>query len=187
MALAELLQAIERDAAAQIEAVLAAAEAEVRQIEADGQRDQARLRTDVARTVREEHQRDADAEIAIARRNARVEVLVARAAMLERVRTALQAQLPELARPLGTVMVTAALSCVGSARGVLRCPTEWLDHARAVAPPSLELEAAPPGATGVMIELATGTHVVATLETLLEREWPRLATEAQALADRGAA
>ncbi len=29
-------------------------------------------------------------------------------------------------------------------------------------------------ATGVVIELATGTQIVATLEALVEREWPRL-------------
>lgn len=187
MALPELLEAIERDATAQIEAVRAAAELEVQQIEADGERDHARLQAEVARTAREEHQRAADAELAIARRRARVEILVARAAMLDRVRAALHAQLPEIAAPLGPVMVSAALSCVGSAHGVLRCPTPWMEHARAVAPASLTIEPAPPGATGVVIELATGTHVVATLETLLEREWPRLATEAQALADRGPA
>jgi len=181
VALAELVRAIELDAAAQIRALRAAAEADAARIDADA----ARARDDRTATATQafagERQALADAAIAAAERDARARALATRAAMLERVHAAVHARLPELLDDtVGRALLAGALACAGTSPGVVRCAPRLVAHARAIAPPSLRVEGDAQVATGVVIELATGTQIVATLEALCEREWPRLAAAALA-------
>lgn len=181
MAIADLVAAIEAEARAQISAVLAAGEAEASAIEAEAERARRDHRASTLQVWQAEHQRAADAQLVAAERRARALVLAARAAMLERIRLEVHALLPSLVdHTLGRALVTAALSCA-SGPGVLRCAPHLANLI--VAPEELRVEPDPAVATGVQIELASGARVVATLEALCEREWPRLAAFALTLVD----
>jgi hypothetical protein len=80
---------------------------------------------------------------------------------------------------LGRALVAAALVCVGDAAGTLCTAPVLAEAARAAAPPAIRVEVDTAVATGVVVELATGTRIDATLTTLLEHAWPTLACEAQ--------
>lgn len=151
MPLADLVQALERDAAAQIRSLLDTASAHARALEAQAAHDREDRAMRAANACREECRASADERRAAAQQTARAEVLTERAAMLERVRTALLAQLPAYASRVKPALERAAKACAGDRPAVTR-----------------EVP------TGVVIELATGTQIVATLEALVEREWPRL-------------
>ena len=88
MALAELVQALEQDAADQIRALLAAAQAQADQLEADAARGHDDAVARASDAYRAQCRADADACIANAQRDSRTTVLAARAAMLHRVRAA---------------------------------------------------------------------------------------------------
>ncbi len=163
MPLADLMQALELEAAESVRAILDDARARAAALEADAARERTerskratRERCDACRT-------DADARLASAHRDARARVLAARAEMLDRVRDAVRAQLPARASEIGDVLVTAAQACAGTTPGVRR-----------------DLP------TGVIVELASGTQLVATLDALLDREWPALATAILELAKEAA-
>jgi hypothetical protein len=101
--------------------------------------------------------------------------------MLERIRAGVREQLPGLLAgglELGRALMAAALACVGEESGTLRCSPVLADLAREAAPAAIRVAAEPGVATGVVIELATGTRIDATLTTLLDRVWPTLACEA---------
>ena len=101
--------------------------------------------------------------------------------LLERLRAAVSEQLPGLVAgdpELRRALVMAALACVGDEAGTLRCAPVISDIARRAAPTAIRVEVEPGIATGVVIELATGTRIDATVTTLLDRLWPTLACEA---------
>jgi vacuolar-type H+-ATPase subunit E/Vma4 len=101
--------------------------------------------------------------------------------MLERIRAGVCEQLPGVLAgdpELRRALVAAALACVGDEPGILRCSPLLVDIAREASPAAIRVEAEPGVATGVVIELATGTRIDATLATLLDRVWPTLACEA---------
>lgn len=174
MALADLVQTLEQDATAELRALLADAEARAAQLEAEGARDRA-ARTDAAEhACCDECQVEADARLATARRAARARLLTARAAMLERVLAAVRALLPGSTRQVAESLARAAIACAGSQAGILRCTPEIVDEIRPLVPATLRSEPSAEIRTGVLIELATGTHIVATLDALLDREWPTL-------------
>lgn len=174
MALAELVQALEHDAAGQIRALLAAAQAQADQLEADASRGRDDAVARASDAYRAQCRADADARIADAQRASRTAVLAARAAMLDRVRAALRAELPARLDLAGDALVREAIACAGARPGVLRCPPVLVARARELAPSTLRVETAEVG-SGVVIELASGTQIVATLDALLGRECPRLA------------
>jgi len=158
MPLGELLQALERDADTEARAVMAAAEADVARIDAESAR---RCGEELARAVRaatEEQRLAADARLADAEHHRRREILEARATMLARIRTAVHEELPRLVDDVLRAKLAAAAGEFGE--GTLRQTP-----------------------TGVVVELADGTRIDATLDAVLERAWPRLATEAVALVD----
>jgi vacuolar-type H+-ATPase subunit E/Vma4 len=182
MALAELLSAFERDTEAEVRTILAAGTADAAQIDEDS----ARARTEqVARAaapaIADRRAAD-DAKVAEATHRARAEVLAARAAMLDRIRTAVRAELEGLVDArLGAALIGAAIACAADEPGVLRCSPALADAARAAAPATLRVEVEAAVVTGAVIELASGTQIAATLDAFLDREWPRLACEALAL------
>lgn len=184
MALPELLRALQDDTAAEVRAIAAGGAAEAARIESETARARSeRVATAIAKFAAERRAAD-DADLAAVIRGARADVLVARAAMLERVRGAVLGELPGLLAgdpELGRALVSAALACVGDQAGTLRCAPSLGDAARATAPPAIRVEVESSIATGVVIELATGTRIDATLTTLLERAWPALACEALVL------
>lgn len=161
MPLADLVQALERDAAAQIRSLLETASAHARALEDQAAHEREARASRAADTWRDECCASADERRAAAQQNARAEVLTERAAMLERVRAALLAQLPAYASRVKPALERAAQACAGARPGVRRETP-----------------------TGVVIELATGTHLVATLEALVEREWPRLCAAIVARVDQ---
>lgn len=181
MALPELLRVLEDGTEAEVRGILEAAAGEVARIEAEAS---ARRRERIASATAASAAKcraAGDAEIAAAHRAARADILAARAGMLERIRTGVCEQLPavlagdpELARAL----VAAALACVGDESGTLRCAPVLADIARETSPAAIRVEAEPGVATGVVIELASGTRIDATLTTLLGHVWPSLACEA---------
>jgi phosphoribosylaminoimidazole carboxylase (NCAIR synthetase) len=160
MPLADLVQALERDAAAQIRVLLDGAASRVAQLEAEAARHRDDMSAQTAQAWRDECRAGADDQEATTRQAARAAVLTARAAMLERVRAALLAQLPAYASRVLPALERAALACAGDRR--------FERHDRAC---------------GFVLELDTGTHVVATLDALAEREWPSLAAAVVARVD----
>jgi vacuolar-type H+-ATPase subunit E/Vma4 len=188
MPLAELLGAFERDAAAELRAIADAADADAARIDREGRlaRDERIARANA--TTAAELQVLADRELAEAAHGARIAALAARAAMLDRVRVTVRAELPRL---LGTPavaerLVRAAVACAEGGTGELRCAHELVALARAAAPPTLAVIGDPAIATGIVIELASGIRIDASLATLFDREWPRLACDALALVPGGA-
>lgn len=181
MALADLLRVLEDGASAEVRAIAEAAAGEAARVETEAF---ARRSERVARAMAvcaATRRAAGEVEIAAANRAARAEILAARAAMLERIRAAVSAQLPDVLAgepELRRALVAAALACVGDEAGTLRCPVVMVELAREASPAAIRVEADPGVATGVVIELASGTRIDATLATLLDRMWPALACEA---------
>ena len=181
MALAELLRVLEDGNAAEVRATAEAAAGEAARIEAEASARRGERIASVTAACAAERRAAADAEIAAASRAARADILTARAAMLERVRVGVCAQLPRVldqAPELRRALVAAALACVGDEPGTLRCSPMLADLAREASPAAIRVEPAPDIATGVVVTLASGTRIDATLVMLLERMWPTLACEA---------
>ena len=181
MALAELLRVLEDGTAIEVRAVADVAAGEAARIETEAFAQRSKCLASATAAFAAECRATGDAEIAAANRAARADVLAARAAMVERVRVAVREQLPGVLAGdpgLGRTLVLAALACVGDESGTLRCAPALAAIARDAAPAAIRVEAEPGVATGVVIELAAGTRVDATLTTLLDRVWPTLACEA---------
>jgi vacuolar-type H+-ATPase subunit E/Vma4 len=179
VALAELLAALEREAAAEITAVAERARAEVEGLRAEAaRRRDDRLRTDTA-AHRVAVQADADSRLADAERAAAREVLAERAAMLARLRAAVVERLPAAAAGMVEPLVAMALAPLRGSDVTLRCPAALAAAVRACVGAGPRID--PEGATGsgVRAELEDGHLVVdATLETMLARAWGRLQIEA---------
>jgi vacuolar-type H+-ATPase subunit E/Vma4 len=181
MALAELLRVLEDDTAAEVRAIAAAAAGEVARIEAESSVRRSERVASAMTACAAKHRAAGDAEIAAANHAARADILAARAAMLERIRAGVREQLPGVLAgdpDLRRALVAAALACVGDESGTLRCSPVLVDIAREASPAAIRVEVEPGLTTGVVIELATGTRIDATLNTLLDRVWPTLACEA---------
>lgn len=184
MALAELLRVLEHDTAAEVRAIAAAGAGEAARIESEAAGARSERVSRAIAVFAAERQAAADVELAAATRGARADVLAARAAMLDRIRDAVLGELPDLLAgdpALGRAVVSSALACVGDEPGTLCCAPRLADLARASAPPAIRVEVEPNVATGVVIELATGTRIDATLTALLDHAWPALACEALTL------
>ncbi|HEU0032564.1 MAG TPA: V-type ATP synthase subunit E family protein [Kofleriaceae bacterium] len=172
--LADLLQAIEREADGQVAALRAEAEADVARIEQEAARARADRRDAASRHVIDELQARADLEVATAERTARTRVLAARAAMIDRLRTRVRDRLPDLLDDTtGRALVTAALAGATAAAATLRCAPILVELARSHAPPSVRVEPADE-LVGAILD-RPGMRIDATLDTLLDREWPALA------------
>lgn len=158
MPLGDLLEALKRDADAEVRAVTAAADADVARIDAESVRACSDCLAQAVRAATEEERVVAEARLAEADRRHRREVLEARAAMLERIRAAVKDELPRLLDDALRAKLRAAVDAYGEGT-----PRET--------------------PTGYVIELADGTRIDATLDAVLDRVWPRLAAEAVVLVD----
>lgn len=175
MPLGELLDAMQREATSEAAAIVEGARQRAEQLAAQAASERALRRSqEIARFARDA-QTASDAVLAATHHTATAATLRARAELLDRVHRELTSLLPELASAIGPRLVAAALACADRGAGVLRCAPALADHARQAAPASIVVEARAEVATGVQIELASGTLIVATLAALCEREWPRLA------------
>jgi len=152
MALADLLRALERDAEAEVRTVTEAAAADVARLEAEAARQgAARLAAALQELADREHLASSGRLADVERRHRRA-VLEARREMLARVRAAACAKLPALVDDALRARLAAAAAAFGE--GTRRDT-----------------------ATGVIVELADGTLVEASLETVLDGAWPSLAGE----------
>ena len=175
MPLADLLRSLEQDAAGQVRAVLAHGEAAAEQVDTEATRSRDDQLARAAGEHRATCQCTADARIAQAQHAARTRVLEARAAMLARVLDDVRAALPASLPAAAPALARAAIAHAGAREGVVRCTPAIVDDVRAAAAAHLHVEASSAVRAGVVIDVAGGTQIVATLDALLEREWPRLA------------
>jgi vacuolar-type H+-ATPase subunit E/Vma4 len=185
MPLAHLLAALERDAAAQADALLAGARATAAAIARDADERLARRRSDVLGAREAELRAAAEAGLGEARRAARRGVLEARQRLLERVFAAARALFPraladDAYRAALPEHLAQALSAVGEEAAVIRCADALVPAVRAALARKKHLAvqgdaAAPPGVTVVTADGAI--TVDNTLDGRLERLRPRLALE----------
>ncbi|MBK9034729.1 MAG: hypothetical protein IPL61_26270 [Myxococcales bacterium] len=189
MAIDELISALEREAAAEVAALAAAARADAARLRTDAAARRTARRTALLARCRAEHQAAADAALAATARQARRDVLTARAAALDRLEACIGASLPALLRGADGDRVldalVAGLVAAAGDRARVRCAPALVEgvRARLAAHPALEVEADPTVIGGAIGERAGGRVVVdATLGSLLARMWPRLRLEAQPVA-----
>jgi vacuolar-type H+-ATPase subunit E/Vma4 len=183
MALADLLAALEREAAAQAEARRAAARAAAAEIARSADERLERRRSEAALARETELRRAAETALDEARRAARRSVLDARERLLERVFAAARGLLPEAMardgyRAVLPRHVADALRAVGDQPAVVRCPDALGDAVRAALGPRRDVTvetdpAAPPGITAGTTDGAVA--VDNTLPGRLDRARPRLA------------
>jgi vacuolar-type H+-ATPase subunit E/Vma4 len=161
VALSDLLLALQHDADLEVRALETAATHDATRIEAEAARTCA---TRLAQALRElaEHERTAHGGqlVEVERRHQRT-VLEARSAMLARLHAAVKSQLPGLVDDAVRARLAAAASAFG-------------EGTRRDVP------------TGVIVELADGTVVEASLAAVFERSWHRLAGEALRLIEEQA-
>lgn len=151
MSLGDLLQTLEHDAATEARALLDAATVRAQERTAASARARTEQLTQARRDVREACEAAAETELATVQHAARARTLTARAAMLERVREAVRVLLPSVVDRVMPVLTARAVACAGDEPTTVRTVP-----------------------TGVIIELANGTQIVATLDALFERESARL-------------
>jgi vacuolar-type H+-ATPase subunit E/Vma4 len=184
MGLEHLLEALERDANAQIEQLLAQARAE-----AEG------LTTAMAAALAQRQGAAADARertrlieveqaVTRARRAARRSVLEARERLLERVFTVARGELPAAAagpayRSGIPAALAGALAAIGGEEAVIRCPqtlAQDLERSRPSATPPVPVVVDPAAGSGFRVASADGAiEVDDTLESRLDRLRPALA------------
>lgn len=184
MGLEHLLEALERDADAQVEQTLAQARAEADRITTESSAALARRRGDAtcardsARRVEVEH------AVTLARREARRSILEARERLLERVFAAARAALPAAAagpayRATLPAALSGALSALGNDQAVIRCPealAREIERARPRGAASVPVRVDPASGSGFRVVSADAAiEVDDTLESRLDRLRPMLA------------
>lgn len=196
MAIGPLIDALERETAAEVGALDDAARADAERTAADAAARRARRRRDALADARARARRDHDAALALSSRTTRAAVLEARAAALDRVYAAARTRLAELltgdagARVLDRLL-DAVLAVCGDG-GRLTCSPPQLAAVRArlagragsivdgdaAATGGFTVEGDPAVTAGIVAERDEGRVTVdATLPTLLDRWWPRLRVE----------
>ena len=186
MSVDELLRALEREAEAEIAAILGAARAEADELDREGaRRTQARADAAVAR-ARARTQATIDADVAEARRRRGGDVLVRRAAALDRVRAATRVALPGLLEAddvVDALVASVVAALAGGAAGeatetvTLRCPPTLVAavRRRLSGRPDIIVIADEAIGPGLLAERAGGRVTIdARLTTFLERWWPGL-------------
>ena len=182
MGLEHLLEALERDAKAQIEQLLAQARAEADRLTTAGSEALERRRRD-AGVVRERSRlQEVEHAVTLARRAARRSVLEARERLLERVFAAACAELPATVASdayLATLpaALAGALSAIGVEPAVIRCPKAISRELQRLVPAGRASVAVDTGVgSGFRLTTTDGAvEVDETLEARLERLRPQLA------------
>jgi vacuolar-type H+-ATPase subunit E/Vma4 len=193
MPLDHLLAALEREAAAQAEALLAAARAQATEIARDADARLERRRSDLLGSREAELRGAAAAALGAARRASRATVLEARQRLLERVLARARALLPEALasdayRAALPEHVAQGLRAIGDEPAVIRCPQSLVTAVRAAVRDRKDVSVRGDKASGSGVSIATMDGAIEadnTLDGRLERLRPRLALEV--LARRGAA
>jgi vacuolar-type H+-ATPase subunit E/Vma4 len=189
VAVDELLHALEREATAEAEAILAAARADADEVARAATRRAAAHAGAVLAAARAKEQLAADAEVAAVARRWRRDVLAGRAAALDRVHAAVSAALPGLLTGPGgdavlaalidgveAALATAAPTAAGE-RIVVRCPLALAARveARLRARPGLTIVGDDAVGAGLVAERAGGEVTIdARLDAALARWWPAL-------------
>lgn len=194
MAIDDLLRALDREAEAEAEQILATARADSAASErATAERVTRRQRIALAE-VRAARQLAADAAVATIARRRRRDVLASRAAALDRLHAAVATALPGLLTGTGgaevfaglVAGVTAALAGGGADAGAaaesveVRCPPALVEGIRRLVGPRPGLTVvADPAVSAGLIALRDGGRVTidARLATCLDRWWPHLRVE----------
>lgn len=182
MGLEHLLEALERDASAQIEQLLAHARAEADRLTAAGSAALLRRREDARAVGARSRDQEVEHAVTLARRRARRAVLEARERLLERVFVAARAALPAAAagaayRAVLPAALAGALAALGDEPAVIRCPEALaadVERLRPIDRASVAVDAA----TGSGFRLTTvdgKVEVDDTLEVRLDRLRPILA------------
>lgn len=179
MGLPELIQVFERDAAAELAAIHDAAAADVYAIDAEAARARGERIASAAAATAVASRARADSAVADAIHHARAVIYEHRAAMLHRLHDEVERQLAAvLDAATGDALLRVAIACAGDEPGTLRCTPSIESRAQLLAPKSLPVSTDETIQAGVIVELASGTRIDATLARLLERDWPRLSGEA---------
>ena len=182
MGLEHLLEALERDANAQIEQLLAQARAEADRLTAAGSEALQRRRDDAHSVGERSRYQEVAHAVTLARRGARRSVLEARARLLERVFVAARSALPDAAagaayRAALPAALAGALAAIGNEPAVIRCPQALaadVDRLRPVDRVSVVVD--PASGSGFRLTTVDGkVEVDDTLEARLERLRPILA------------
>jgi vacuolar-type H+-ATPase subunit E/Vma4 len=194
MGLEHLLDALERDANAQIDQLLVQARAEADGVTAAATAALAQRRGAAAEARERTRRLEVEQAVTRARRSARRSVLEARERLLERVFTAARNALPAAAAGAGyraglPAALAGALAALGDAEAVIRCPEPLvrdLERLRPPATPPVQVVVDPAAGSGFRVASADGAvEVDDTLETRLDRLRPDLAR--QVLAQLGLA
>lgn len=178
-----LTQALVAEAETEAEAIRADARAEAARLDTRADADRRAHREDDLARWRAVCEAEAQREVAASARRVRLEVLKERALMLERLRAAVGARLPELLGDpaLASAMVADAVEMAGGRAASVRASPVLRDVARARVPPAVEVLADVTVGSGVTVALTGGrAFVTVSLESALERQWPRLQIEALA-------
>src|SRR5512144_1121146 len=178
MGLEHLLEALERDADAQVEQTLAQARAEADRITTESAAAlEQRCRAAAAARASARVQ-DVEHAVTLARREARRSLLEARERLLERVFTAARAELPAAAagpayRASLPAALSGALAAVGSDQAVIRCPATLapdVERARPRGSTSVAVEVDPASGSGFRVASTDGAvEIDDTLESRLDR------------------
>jgi vacuolar-type H+-ATPase subunit E/Vma4 len=178
MGLEHLLEALERDANAQVEQTLAQARAEADRITAATAEALERQCRDATAARERERRLEVEHAVTLARREARRSILEARARLLERVFTAARAALPAAAagpayRKALPAALVSALAAVGAEQVVIRCAKALardLERARPRGAESVPVVVDAETGSGFRVASADGAvEVDDTLESRLDR------------------
>ncbi len=182
MGLEHLLEALERDANAQIEQLLAQARAEADRLTTAATAAVERRRQKAHEARERSRLQQVEHAVTLARRGARRSVLESRERLLERLFTAARVELPAAAagpayRATLPAALSGALAAVGNEPAVIRCPEALARDLERLRPDDRASVVVDP-ATGSGFRLATADGAVEvddTLEARLERLRPILA------------
>lgn len=184
MGLEHLLEALERDANAQIEQLLAQARAEAENVTASMTAALAQRQGAAAEARERTRLIEVEQAVTRARRSARRSVLEARERLLERVFAAARSELPAAAAGAGyraglPAALAGALAAVGGEEAVIRCPETLvrdLERLRPPTTPRARVVVDPAAGSGFHVASADGAvEVDDTLESRLDRLRPELA------------
>ena len=184
MGLEHLLEALERDAKAQIEQLLAQARAEAEGVTVATTAALAQRQSAAAETRERTRLIEVEQAVTRARRGARRSVLEARERLLERVFTAARSELPAAAAGAGyraglPAALAGALAAVGGEEVVIRCPEALVSDLERLRPPTTpqaRVVVDPETGSGFRVASADGAvEVDDTLESRLDRLRPELA------------
>ena len=184
MGLEHLLEALERDAKAQIEQLLAQARAEAEGVTAATTAALAQRQSAAAETRERTRLIEVEQAVTRARRAARRSVLEARERLLERVFADARSELPAAAAGAGyraglPAALAGALAAVGGEEVVIHCPealVQDLERLRPATTPRARVVVDPETGSGFRVASADGAvEVDDTLESRLDRLRPELA------------